>query len=159
MFFVPEKEPNKWRVSLVISSHASLPNSKISGEWNSNYSVVNLSNDEWIVSGAVVIKSYFYEDCNFLFYKNKEIKEEKIAFSKETNEDQKISLVINKIEEIENKIQDEINGIYENFNYENIKPLRKRLSCKYYTINNNLPPLVTGKKMKWSEIQYSFDGN
>lgn len=113
-----------------------LPNSKISGEWISNYAVVNSSNDAWVLSGKVAIKAYFYEECNFLFYNNKEIKDDKLAFAKEMSDEQKIGLVIIKIEEFENQIQNDINGIYNNFYIDNIKPFRKRLSCKYHSIYN-----------------------
>jgi hypothetical protein len=123
-----------WKINLIISSHNLNHKNFWCGEWLSNWELDKIENGKYLLKGSVRANTYYYEEGNIQFNLKSDFEENL------TNDSEGESLardVIHLIETRENKIQMDLDQVYDNFSDNYIKPLRRKLP-------------VTGNKMNWS---------
>lgn len=127
--------PNK--INVIISAHNLNLRNFWSGEWLSTWEL-DLNSKK--IFGNVRANTYYYEEGNVQFNLNTDFED---TASGENDEEIAENLV-NFIEKSENKLQIDLDKVYENFSDVYIKPLRR-----------NLP--YTGTKMNWNLNQVQLN--
>lgn len=126
------------KISVLISAHNINKKNFWSGEWLSTWEMTSGSG-VYNVKGLIRANTYYYEEGNIQFSL-------KTEFDENINQgsDQEVATeLIQLIESKENSVQTDLEGVYDNFSDQYIKPLRRKLP-------------VTGTKMNWNlnQIQY-----
>lgn len=118
---------------ILISSHNINKKSYWSGEWLSLWELTK-GQPSWILTGTVRVNTFYYEEGNIQFHLETSFSET-IPFNDDDNT--LAREVIGKIQSCENKVQTELDQVYNNFSDNYIKPLRRKIP-------------VTGTKMNWN---------
>jgi hypothetical protein len=112
----------------LISSHNINYKNFWCGEWLSNWTLEKTSQSTYTLTGTVKINTYYHEEGNIQFNLKSDF-EEKLSAEKE---DEFLAKdVVTLIENRENKIQIDLDEVYDNFSDNYIKPLRRKLPSKY----------------------------
>jgi len=132
--FYRKEENGHWKIFLIISAHNLNYKNYWTGEWLSWWEVENVGGSNYTLKGTVKASTYYYEEGNIQFNLKSDF-DEKLS---NENEDELLAKdIIGIIESRENKIQVDLDQVYDNFSDNYIKPLRRKLP-------------VTGNKMNWS---------
>jgi len=126
---------NSQFISFVLSSHNVNHKSFWSGEWLSSWELdYNPTSKQCSLKGFVKANTYYYEEGNIQFNLKTDF-DEKVSF--ESNEEKFAKDLANLVKTREDKIQIELDKVYENFSENYVKPLRRKLP-------------ITGTKMNWN---------
>lgn len=104
------------------------------GEWLSCWELDKVGSNTYTLKGSVKANTYYYEEGNIQFNLKTNFEEK---MSCETEGEEFARDVFNLIEARENKIQIDLDKVYDDFSDNYIKPLRRKLP-------------VTGSKMNWN---------
>jgi capping protein alpha len=134
-------DDGKWNMSLLISAHNLNHKNFWCGEWLSAWNLQKEDETNYSLKGSVRANTYYYEEGNIQFNLKSDFSEK---LQSQAEDEQLIKDVIALIEKNENKIQIDLDQVYDNFSDHYIKPLRRKLP-------------VTGSKMNWSLNQIGLN--
>ena len=137
--FYKELDDGNFQVNIEIGSQIIKVEMNHSGEWLSHYLLTKVKNNEYNLKGEIHIKTYYFEDNHSHFHLNDTINENFSA----KNDEEISKKIIEIIEKKENQIQVKCNDIFDNFNENIMKPLRRKVS-------------LTSTKMNWNINQLSL---
>jgi hypothetical protein len=124
---------------LLISAHNYNYKNFWSGEWLSFWQLKK-SSDAFEIIGDIKISTYYYEEGNVQFKLSNSFMG-KTTTNKHDNES--ADQVINFIMKSENKIQEDLEKVYDDLSENYLKPLRRRIP-------------FTGQRMNWNLNQIAF---
>lgn len=134
---VLEQTPDKLVIAL--SAHNLNRKNCWGGEWLSCWELER-QGDGYVLKGNIKANTFYYEEGNIQFHLDTQFNET----IKGGDDSQIAKDVVAKIEADENKVQTELDKVYDNFSDNYIKPLRRKFP-------------ITGTKMNWSLHQVQFN--
>ena len=136
-FYIKFKDlgDKKFEADLIISSHHLNYQNNQTAKWLSNYKILAEGNGGCKVNGKLKIGNYYFDNGNNSHFNLEEDMSEKNV--KGENEDKMIEEAFKSIEEFENGIQEKLFDLFNDFNKEVMKYLRRNVA-------------VSGGKMNWN---------
>lgn len=124
---------------LLISAHNYNFKNFWSGEWLSIWELKK-SGSNYELSGGVKISTYYYEEGNVQFKLSNDFQTKINASDSDTISLETIKFIANS----ENRIQEDLEKVYDDLSDNYLKPLRRRIP-------------FTGQRMNWNIHQVSFN--